>query len=76
MNIDKGERRVTHTSAPAVINLIYFPYTIMENDGGFNSTCIKTSFSMKFDIVKSRWAIVYIEGSQVIISKKKMYYFF
>ena len=30
---------------------------------------------MKFDIVKSRWAIVYIEGSQVIISKK-MYYFF
>ena len=28
-------------------------------------------FSIKFDTVKSGWSIVYIEGSQVIISKKK-----
>ena len=27
-------------------------------------------FPIKFDIVKSVWSIVYIEGSQVIISKK------
>ena len=27
-------------------------------------------FPIKFDTVKSGWSIVYIEGSQVIISKK------
>ena len=27
-------------------------------------------FSIKFDTVKSGWSIVYIEGSQVIVSKK------
>ena len=31
------------------------------------------NFSMKFDMVKSGWSIVYIEGSQVIISKKKLF---
>ena len=29
-------------------------------------------FSIKFDTVKSGWSIVYIEGSQVIISKKSI----
>ena len=27
-------------------------------------------FPIKFDTVKSGWSIVYIEGSQIIISKK------
>ena len=29
-------------------------------------------FSIKFDTVKSRWSIGYIEGLQVIISKKNI----
>ena len=29
-------------------------------------------FFIKFDTVKSGWSIVYIKGSQVIISKKNM----
>ena len=30
-------------------------------------------FSIKFDTVKSGWSIVYIEGSQVIISKNVVF---
>ena len=32
--------------------------------------CIPMGFPIKFDTAKSGWSIVYIEGSQVIISKK------
>ena len=32
-------------------------------------------FSIKFDTVKSRWSIIYIEGLHLIISKKKRYIF-
>ena len=32
-------------------------------------------FSIKFDTVKSGCSIIYIEGSQVIISKKILYFF-
>ena len=32
-------------------------------------------FSIKFDTAKSGWSIVYIEGSQVIISKKILSFF-
>ena len=33
-------------------------------------------FSIKFDTVESGWSIIYIEGSHVIISKKKCISFF
>ena len=33
-------------------------------------------FSLKLYTMKSRWSIVHIEGSQVIISKKYCIYFF
>ena len=33
-------------------------------------------YSVKLDTVKSGWSIIYIEGSQVIISERKKMYFF
>ena len=36
---------------------------------------VPMEFPIKFDKVKSGWSIVYIEGSQVIISKNIFYFF-
>ena len=42
----------------------------------FNSLKIRPiEFSIKFDTVGSEWSIVYIEGSQVIILRKILYFF-
>ena len=37
--------------------------------------CVPMKFLIKFDMVKSGWSIVNIEGSQIMISKK-LYFFF
>ena len=43
-----------------VINFLFISLTLF----------VPIEFSIKFDTVKSGWSILYIEGSQVIISKK------
>ena len=60
---------------------IFFDYILLsglvEPWGWYTSftTCVPMEFPIEFDTVKSGWSIVYIEGSQVIISPKKYMYF-
>ena len=74
------ENRLTADDSHEILCLICFLKSgrLLQIIGG--ALRVKTlfrpvEFSIKLHTIKSGWSIVYIEGSQVIISKKILYFF-